>query len=175
MEEFLGELRGKRVMIVGAGKMGEITVRALAKKGIRMVMVANRTYEKACRLAQIFQGEALHLDNLSEALKYVDIVISSTRAPHFIIREREVKESLKHREGKPLFLMDLGIPRNIEEAVANLPGVYLFNIDHLKKISKENLRGRLEAAKKAEEIVEREKERFLNKLVKSLCIPEKSL
>lgn len=154
-EDTLGGLEGKTVMVIGAGEMGTLVAHALSGKKVKAIYVANRTYEKAVRLAQELRGEAIRYEAMGDWLQRSDVAISATSAPHFVLTADVVADSAQGRTG-PLLLIDIATPRDIDPSAGELPGVQLFNIDDLKSISDRNLRKRLEEAKKAEKIVEEE-------------------
>lgn len=160
MKKILKDLSGKKILIIGAGKIGELTTKALANRGIELVLVANRTYEKAVKLAQIFKGKAIRFNKLPQALVEVDIVISSLSAPHYILRKNDILSSMRKRSNHLLFIIDLGVPRNIEQSICEIENTLLYNIDDLKKISELNLEERLREARKAEEIVREKANKF---------------
>jgi glutamyl-tRNA reductase len=135
-------LSEKTVMIIGAGKMGEACVRHLAKKAARSVLVANRSVERAEALAAEFGGRAVEFDDLLSALTEADIVVSSTGCPHTILNASEVASVMPARRNRPLFLIDIAVPRDIDADVQQLPNVYLYNVDHLESIVRENVRSR---------------------------------
>ncbi len=135
-------LSEKTVMIIGAGKMGEACIRHLAKKGARSVLVANRSYERAVNLAAEFGGRALRFEECLPAMAEADIVVSSTGAPETILSRADVASILPARRHRPLFLIDIAVPRDIEAAVQQLDNVYLYNVDHLEAIVRENVRHR---------------------------------
>ena len=132
----------RTVMIIGAGKMGEACVRHLAKKGARSVLVVNRSPEKAAVLAGEIGGTPLPFDQLFPAMQHADIVVSSTGARRAILQRDAMAAVMKARAGRPLFLVDIAVPRDIEASVQTLEGVYLYNIDHLQEIVRENAKGR---------------------------------
>lgn len=167
----LNNLSGKNILIIGAGKIGELTAKSLAGKGIKSIFVANRTYKLALRLARKFGGKAIKFDQMSKALSEADIIISSTSAPHYILNYKDVIFAIEKRDSKPLFLIDLGVPRNIEQRIADIENIYLYNIDDLRKVSYLNLRERLKEAKIAEEIVKERAECFYNKVCQ-MCLYE---
>ena len=136
------DLSGKTVMIIGAGKMGEACVRHLAKKAARAVLVTNRSYERAVNLASEFGGQAVHFDQLLSAMAQADIVVSSTGCPHTIVKREDLAALMAVRRNRPLFLVDIAVPRDIDPAVQQLPSVYLYNVDHLEAIVRENVRMR---------------------------------
>jgi glutamyl-tRNA reductase len=136
------DFSNRTVMIVGAGKMGEACVRHLAKKGARSVLVVNRSLEKAHALAREIGGTPLPFEQLVEAMQQADIVVSSTGARRAILQREAVAEVMRARNGRPLFLVDIAVPRDIEASVQTLEGVYLYNIDHLQEIVRENGKSR---------------------------------
>jgi glutamyl-tRNA reductase len=136
------DLSGKTVMIIGAGKMGEACVRHLAKKAAHAVLVTNRSFDRAVNLAKEFGGRAVHFDQLLNAMKEADIVVSSTGCPHTILKREDVEAIMPARRNRPLFLVDIAVPRDIEPDVQELPNIYLYNVDHLETIVKENVRVR---------------------------------
>ncbi len=160
----LGDLAGKKILIIGAGKVGELTVRNLTDRGIEMVLVANRTYYRAVQLAEVFNGRAIRYDEMFEALREVDIVISSTSAPHYILKKEDLISVMSARNGRAIFLIDLSLPRNIEEEICKIENVYLYNIDDLKKKGELNLAERLKEAQRAEQIVREDSQLFYHKL-----------
>jgi glutamyl-tRNA reductase len=135
-------LSKKTVMIIGAGKMGEACVRHLAKKAAHAVLVANRSYDRAATLAADFGGRAIQFDQLLSALQEADIVVSSTGSTHTILDRAALAPVMAARRNRPLFLIDIAVPRDIEADVQALPNVYLYNVDHLEKIVNENVRSR---------------------------------
>ncbi len=154
-EDVLGGLKGRTVMVIGAGEMGSLVARALANRNIKVIYVANRTFERAKELAQELKGQAVNYNNILEYMETSDVVIAATSAPHTILN-REMLEGLNRKE--KLLLIDIGNPRNISEDVKELPNVELYNLDSLKRISERNLELRREEAKKAEKIIEEELE-----------------
>ena len=157
-----GDLSNASALILGAGKMSELTARDLVSNGVRFVMVANRTYEKAVELAARLGGEAITYDSFLDSLRTADIVISSTASPRPILTREMLLPVIRKRRGKPLFLIDIAVPRDIEPDVANLDNVFLYNIDDLQEVAAEGARGRAEKAKlHAERIVNEESARFL--------------
>ena len=136
------DLSRKTVMIIGAGKMGEACVRHLAKKGARSVLVANRSYERALGLANEFGGRAVRIDECLPAMAEADIVVSSTGSPEIILRRDEVASVMQSRRNRPLFLIDIAVPRDIDAEVEQLDNVYLYNVDHLEALVRENVRQR---------------------------------
>jgi glutamyl-tRNA reductase len=141
-------LSAKTVMIIGAGKMGEACVRHLAKKGARSVLVSNRSYERAQNLANEFGGRAVRFDECLSGMAEADIVVSSTGSPQTILRRADIEGIMPARRNRPLFLIDIAVPRDIDPEVQRLENVYLYNVDHLESIVRENVKSReLELAK----------------------------
>ncbi|MFQ5834506.1 MAG: glutamyl-tRNA reductase [bacterium] len=162
----LKSLKDKIILILGAGKISELVVAGLAKEGAKTIIVSNRTYEKARHLAQTLKGKAIKFDKLEEGLKEADIVISSTAAPHYIIKKSLVQKIMDQRD-KPLLFIDLALPRDVEPTVADLERVTLYNMEDLDLVIKGNMVERRKKAKKAEEIVKEEVEDFMEKMMKN--------
>jgi len=141
--------------------MGQITAKQMSHHGLKQVIVANRNYEKALEMAEKINGEAVNFNKLEEYLIKADIVISSTGAPHYVIHYDTIRKILKARKEKPLFLIDIAVPRDIEPSVNNLPNVFLYDIDDLQKVVKNNLEERKEETGKVRKIIEEEKAHFL--------------
>jgi glutamyl-tRNA reductase len=133
-------LSDKTLLIIGAGQMGEACTRHLAKKGARSVLVANRSFDRALRLATEFGGRAVPFAELAGALAEADIVVSSTGAPHTILGRETLAPIMPLRRNRPLFLIDIAVPRDIDADVQQLEHVYLYNVDHLENIVRENVR-----------------------------------
>jgi glutamyl-tRNA reductase len=136
------DLAEKTVMIIGAGKMGEACVRHLAKKGARSVLVTNRSCDRALGLANEFGGRAVRFDECLQAMTEADIVVSSTGSPQTILHRDDVASVMRSRRNRPLFLIDIAVPRDIDAEVEQLDNVYLYNVDHLEAIVRENVRHR---------------------------------
>jgi glutamyl-tRNA reductase len=164
---FDGDLSDKTVMIIGAGKMGEACVRHLAKKGARSVLVANRSVERAERLAAEFGGRALRFEDCLEAMVEADIVVSSTGSPNVVLRRADVARALPRRQGRPLVLIDIAVPRDIDPEVEHLENVYLYNIDHLEAIVRENLRLREQELEKCRQIIATRASELMEKLAQN--------
>ncbi|MDB5084413.1 MAG: glutamyl-tRNA reductase [Bacilli bacterium] len=148
------DLSTKTVLIIGAGKMSELTAKHLTSTGIQTVLVVNRTYERARELADKFQGQALELPSLSMALKESDIVISSTGSEGYILTEGTVKAIMKERRQRPLFLIDIAVPRDLDPRINKLDNVYLYDIDDLQGVIAVNLEERLLAAGQVERLIQ---------------------
>lgn len=134
------DLSEKTVMIVGAGKMGEACVKHLAKKAARAVLVANRSFERAENLASEFGGRAVRFEQFLDAVAEADIVVSSTGCPHTILHRDDIAALMPARRNRPLFLIDIAVPRDIDPDVQQLNNVYLYNVDHLEALVRENVR-----------------------------------
>jgi glutamyl-tRNA reductase len=154
-EKELGGLEGKTVLVIGAGEMGTLVAKALANKAIKVIYVANRTFEKAMNLACELNGEACPYEEMERYIPKSDVVISATKAPHFVLTKEKMSGIMEERK-RDIMLIDIGNPRNIESGVGDLPGVSLHNIDSLRSISEANLDKRRAEAKKAEIIIEEE-------------------
>jgi len=157
-EKVLGSLQGKKVLVVGAGEMGELVARSI-RKDVEKIFIANRTFSKAEMLANKLNGTAVKFDRLEEFLRICDVVISATSAPHVVITKEIVERAMSKRERK-LVIIDIALPRDVEDAVKLIPNVELFTIDDLREISERNLASRLSEVKKVEEIIEKELEHF---------------
>jgi glutamyl-tRNA reductase len=151
----IGDLSDKDILVVGAGKTGEIVGKSLAKKGAHAIYVANRTFENAKVLANILGGLAIPFKDMEDYLRRCDLVISATAAPHVVIHSSMVERVMRSRE-KRLLMIDIANPRDIEEDVGDIPGVELYNIDGLREIGDKNMRERMKEIKKAEIIVDEE-------------------
>jgi glutamyl-tRNA reductase len=140
----LGTLEGRRVLVVGAGKMGELAVRSLRARGVEEVVVANRSPDRAARLAERCQTDAVTFEQLDQLLARVDAVVTSTNAPHAVIGIERMREVMARRGGRPLVLVDLAVPRDVDPAVGDVPGCHLFDLDDLEHVVAETmqLRGR---------------------------------
>lgn len=155
-KKILGDLSDKTVMLIGAGEMCELAAKHFLNSGARGVMVTNRTFERAERLADEFKGEAVRFEELFEHLHRADIVLSSTGAPHVIIGPKDAEEVVRKRRFKPMFFIDIAVPRDIDPKVNDVENAYLFTVDDLQEIVQANLAQRNLEAEKAEEIIEQE-------------------
>jgi glutamyl-tRNA reductase len=156
----LGGLEERHVVILGAGETSELTARALADQGAGTIFVANRHADRALSLAQRFGGSVVGLDGLPDQLLLADIVLSSTSSPHPIVGREELELVMSEREGRPLLLIDIAVPRDIDPGCAELEGVSLYDIDDLQAAAARNLSTRASEAPRAQEIVEEEIHRF---------------
>jgi glutamyl-tRNA reductase len=156
----LGDLSQRRVLMVGAGETAELVARALTAQGVETVFVANRHYDRAIGLAQRFAGTAVRIDELPTQLAAAEIVVSATNSPHHIVERDELAQVMAEREGLPLLAIDLAVPRDIEPACREVPGVSVFDIDDVQKIAERNASGREAEARRAELIIDSELDRF---------------
>ncbi|MFP4168024.1 MAG: glutamyl-tRNA reductase [Desulfonatronovibrionaceae bacterium] len=158
--KIFGELEGKKAMLVGAGEMAELAAAHLLNCGIAEILVANRTLRRGRELADRFGGRAVGFEDILDWLGEVDIVISSTGASSTVISAAQVRKLLKRRKNRPMFFIDIAVPRDIDPDVNMLDNVYLYDIDDLREVVEENLAGRQEEARKAREIVKGERDKF---------------
>ena len=169
--DIFGTLDDKKVMIVGAGKMSELAARHLRRSGATHIFVTNRTPERAVEMAQVFDGKIIEYTKLMAFLPEVDIVITSSGAPHYILTRDEMKKVIDARRNRPMFLIDIAVPRNIEPSVNKLDNVFLYDIDDLQKVVDTNLVGRMESAEEAEAIIREEVERMMARLKTREVVP----
>jgi len=161
------DLSGRKILLIGAGKMSELASRHLVERGIGSVLVANRSLPRAVELAQKFGGEAVQFDRILEHLEQVDIVISSTAAPYPIIKYEDVVRLIRARRNRPIFFIDIAVPRDIEPRVNTIDNVFLYDLDDLMGVVASSRAEREGAARVAEEIVRKEAEAF-HALVRAL-------
>lgn len=159
-KKIFGSLKGRTALLVGAGEMAELAAQHLISAGVSRMLVANRTLSRAIELAERFRGKAYGLEELPECLLETDIVITSTGAPGYVITRDMVKPLLRKRRLRPLFFIDIAVPRDVEPAVNELENIYVFDIDDLKQVVEENLGRRKQEALRAEKIVEEEVLKF---------------
>ena len=138
------------MLVVGAGETAELTARALAAKGVEAIFIANRHYDRAIGLAQRFGGHAVRFEELPEELADADIVVASTSSPHHVIEREALAEVMGVREGRPLLLIDLAVPRDIQPACREVPGVSLYDMDDLQALVERNVSGREAEARRVE-------------------------
>lgn len=156
----LGDLEHRRVLVVGAGETAELTARALAARGVDAVFIANRHYDRAIGLAERFGGRAVRFEELPEMLIDADIVVSSTSSPHHVIEQDDLADVMAVRDGRPLLLMDLAVPRDIAPGCRELAGVTVHDMDDLQSLVERNASGRESEARRAETILRAEQARF---------------
>jgi glutamyl-tRNA reductase len=169
--KIFGDLAGRTVLILGAGEMAELALRHLMDDGVRSVLVANRTHERAVALAEQFHGRAVTYESFQQEMVAADIVISSTAAPHVVLKKEDVQGIILQRRHRPIFLIDIANPRDIDPACNDIDNVYLYNIDDLQAVVAANLKERQREAERAEPIIEREVEVYLNWLRQQDVVP----
>ncbi len=162
--KIFGSLENRTVFLIGAGKMSELAAKHLRRSGAQAILVTNRTYGRALELAEQLGGQAIKFDDLVKYAGQADIVISSTGAPHHILRKQHGEQFLAERKNRPMFFIDIAVPRDIEPAMNELDNIFVYDIDDLQEVVSANRRERQREAQRAEEIVEREVDHFLARL-----------
>ena len=152
-EKIFSSLRDHSVMIIGAGETGEKTARALLSRGAHSILVSNRSHERAAALARELGGRAIHFEDWSAEFAGIDIVISSTAAPHYILPRAKLELLMKARKNRPLLLIDIAVPRDIDPEIKFLENVYLYNIDDLQEIAGDYLRQRQDEIARCEAVI----------------------
>jgi glutamyl-tRNA reductase len=158
--KIFGDLSGKKVMLVGAGEMAELAAEHLVGQGVGEVIVANRTLQRAINLARCYNGQAISLEELLGQLQNVDIIISSTGSPDLILHKEDVRPVMRERRNRPLFFIDIAVPRDLDPAINDLDNVYLYDIDDLHNVVEMNKSERDKEAVKAQRIIAEEKLKF---------------
>ncbi|MEZ4600702.1 MAG: glutamyl-tRNA reductase [Syntrophotaleaceae bacterium] len=158
--KIFGDLRSRSVLILGAGEMCELAARHLVQHQVAGVVVANRTYSRAVELAERFGGRAVQLDDIDDQLQQADIVLASTGAGEHLLTRSRVEEVIRRRKNRPMFFIDIAVPRNIDPEINEIDNVYLYDIDDLQSVIEANLKERRKAAEKAEIIIDQEIVRF---------------
>lgn len=158
--KIFGDLSGRTAMILGAGEMAELAAKNLADEGVKNIIVSNRSFERAQELAGRLSGRAIRFDDAKREMVPADVVISSTGAPHYVLSKADLTEILHLRRNRPIFLIDIAVPRDIDPSVNDLDNVYLYDIDDLEGVVQANLRERQKEAERAEAIVEKEVAHF---------------
>lgn len=159
-----GSLDGKKILVVGAGKMSELAARHLIEHGAASMMVANRTYDRALRLAEQFLGQAIRWEDLHARAHEADIIITSTGASQHIFAMEQAQQMLHRRKNRPVFLIDIAVPRDIDPRINQLEGIFLYDIDDLQSVAASNLVDRGREAQRAEAIILEETERFRRRI-----------
>jgi glutamyl-tRNA reductase len=159
-EKIFNALADRQVMVIGAGETSEKTARALLSRGAHSIIVSNRSHDRAVKLAEELGGRAVHFDGWAQEFDKIDIVISSTSAPHYILDRTKLSPLMKLRKNRPLLLIDIAVPRDVEPEVNFLENVYLYNIDDLQAIADDYLKQRQEEIARCENII-RERARSL--------------
>ena len=167
----LGDLTERRVLLVGAGETAELTARALDARGVETVFIANRRYNRAISLAERFGGRAVRIEELPSQMQEADIVVSSTNSPHHLIERSELEVVMDAREGRPLLLIDLAVPRDIDPGCREVGGVSLYDVDEVQSRVERNASGREAEARSARAIIEAELTRFERWLAAQEVVP----
>ena len=162
--KIFGRLDGKTALIVGAGKMSIHAIRHLQSRGIRLILVTNRTFQNAADLAEKIKGRAVPFEDLTDCLAEADIVISSTGSTNFILRKEHIHRAMAIRKNKPMFLIDIAVPRDVDPQINEIDNIFLYDIDDLNNVADANRKEREKEAVRAEEIVAREADQFWNRL-----------
>lgn len=163
-KKIFDSLKGRAVMLIGAGEMAELSARHLVNAGASRVLIANRTEDAAIRLAQAFNGVPVSFDRLTESLGEADVVICSTGAPDYIVTEKMMRAAVEQRRNRPICVIDISVPRNVDPSVGNVPNVFVFDIDDLESVISSNIREREREAERAELIVQSEVMQFQQSL-----------
>jgi glutamyl-tRNA reductase len=162
--KIFGSLSGRTIMIVGAGKMSELAARHLRRSGASHVFVTNRTHERAVEMAASFQGTPVEYARFAAMLPEVDIVIASSGAPDYVLRKEDMQRAIAARRNKPMFVIDIAVPRNVEPSVNQIDNVFLYDIDDLQEVVNANIRERMKEAEHAERLVAEEVDRTMARL-----------
>jgi len=160
-QKIFSDFSDKTVMIIGAGEMGELTLKHIVESGISAVIVANRTYEKAVRLADEYDGMAIKYESFVDNMHRADVIISTSGAPHYIIHPKHLPQVLKARRNRPILLIDIAVPRDIHPDIDQIENAYLYNIDDLEKVISENISFREKELEHCAAIVEGETDEFM--------------
>ena len=160
-KKIFNDLKGRTVLILGAGKMSELAAKHLAGAGVSKVLVWNRTYQRAVELAEVFKGEAIQTEDLFRHIERADIIISSTGSPTFILNRADGERMIHLRKNRPVFIIDIAVPRDVDPEINKVSNIFLYDIDDLRNVIDANLRQRQREAQSAEEIVLQEVELFL--------------
>lgn len=170
-EKIFGSLAGKSVYLVGAGKMCELAARHLIAHGAKKIYVGNRTLDRAVALASKFDGEAIPFERLYDTVPWADIIISSTGAPHAIFRKEHGEKFLHARKNRPMFFIDIAVPRDIDPSLNDLDGIFVYNIDDLQQVVQSHIGDRRKEAVRAEVMVDEEVRRFEQRAQTAEVVP----
>lgn len=169
--EIFGSLKDKKVLIVGAGKMSDAAARHLKRCGATKMFVTNRTPERAVEMAQLFDAKIVDYTKFVSFLPEVDIVLTSSAAPHYILTTMDMARVIGARKNKPVFVIDIAVPRNVEPSVNELDNVFVYDIDDLQRVVENNVQARRQEAEEAEQIISEEVERMLSRLKTRDVVP----
>ncbi len=159
-KKIFDDLSTKAFMLLGAGEMAELAAKHMINNGVKNIVIANRTYETGCKLAEEFKGRAIKFEDYLNELAYADILVCSTGAQKYVLMKDQMQKVMKERKNRPVFLIDISVPRNIDPEINELDNVYLYDVDDLKGVVDTNILERRKEAKKAEDIIEEEIETF---------------
>lgn len=162
--QIFGSLEHRKVLLIGAGKMSELAARHLARAGVSEILVTNRSPERAQAMAELFRGRTLPYDGFLERLQDIDVVITSSGAPHYILTREQMRRVIAQRRGRPMFIIDIAVPRNVEPSVNEIESVFLYDIDDLQKVVDSNRKVRESEAERAERIIADEVSRMTMRL-----------
>jgi glutamyl-tRNA reductase len=169
--KIFGSLQGKTIFVIGAGKMSELAARHLLRSGASAIFVSNRTFERAQELAAAFRGTAIRFDDLFDRIQQADIIITSTAAPHYVIERPQAERWLAARKHRPMFFVDIAVPRNVDPAINELENAFVYDIDDLGQVVEANRKLREREAVWAEQIIEEELQRTLRRLASRDVVP----
>jgi glutamyl-tRNA reductase len=169
--KIFGSLRGRHAMVLGAGEMAELALECLVNEGVRTAIVANRTHERAEELAARYQARALHYDECWASLDEIDLLICSTAAPHAVVGVEQIAGSLKARGDRPLCILDIAVPRDVDPAVGALGNVFLYDVDDLRTVVTANIERRREELPAAESVIASEVEKYWEWLAGLAAVP----
>ncbi len=170
-EKIFGALEGKTVYLVGAGKMAELAARHLMARGAAKLLVSNRTYERAVELAESFDGKAVAFDQLHRTAEQADIIVTSTGASEPVFRKEHAEALRSRRRNRPVFFIDIAVPRNVDPRVNQLDGLFVYNVDDLQSLAASNAAERIKEAERAEKIIELEVDRFASRMKSLEVVP----
>lgn len=170
-KKIFGSLDGKTIFVIGAGKMSELAAKHLLSSGASAIFVSNRTFDRAQELAAVFHGTAIRFEELFQHMDKADVVISSTGAPHFVIRREQAEKLLAARKNRPMFFVDIAVPRDIEPSVNELDNAFVYDIDDLEQVVDANKKQREREAAWAEQIVDEEVHKTMRRLASREVVP----
>lgn len=170
-KKIFGALSGKVVMIIGASKMGELAAKHLKRAGASSILVTNRTFERAVELAKVFEGAAIPFEHFTDHMDRADIIICSTGAPDFIITRTLAEQVIHRRKNKPMFFIDIAVPRDVDPAVNEIDNAFVYDVDDLQQVVDVNLKERLKEAFRAEQIIDSEVQAFCTKMQSREVVP----
>lgn len=170
-KKIFGSLQGRNVYVVGAGKMSELAARHLRSHGAGTIFVSNRTHERALQMAEKLGGSAIHFDQLYSTADQADIVITSTGAPHAIFRREHGEMFMHRRKNRPMFFIDIAVPRDVDAQMSHVDGIFVYDIDDLQQVVEANVSDRGREAERAERVIEEEVARFQRRMQSLDAVP----